>query len=492
MPKKQESLNNDLFKLLQSRGYNPVMLDTTGKEIPVADEAEVFQFHFIKDDEDYGTATVSIDGLRKLVIYFGDKIANSPKEGTNDSTSWYHLLRQIKRFAQQHQLSFETRNIDKLEPDMAKRSYTKKLDEAYHAINKKTSYNDSVPTVKVRIQHKRDMAEGEQRFRQIDKIFIENAVGERILAPTIKPGIAKVYGRHIAEGGKPNDARWDQITSLCEEYQKMAGFVRATRNGQFNESAQRLVTEGINHYQSLRETLSKMTGKRGYNAYFESFTPSLMEDEEQVDLSEMFMSSSLDPRIESVMPILGKLSKNLGEAKDMEEIIALEAWADSISEGPSETIRLGQFAAGGGVAGGQNPADILGEVDDDYVDPEEADYGDEYQDTVKRAGQAVGSINQKMGSPDMVSLAKRLHDILRTGKETGNVLPDEVTAEDIGPQQAEVNKIKQTKEALDPEQNSVGQLGPTEKITKSNPTQGKLVGACESTDLADIRRLSGL
>jgi len=165
MPKKQESLNNDLYRLLQSRGYNPVMLDTSGKEIPVADEAEVFQFHFIKDDVDYGTATISIDGLRKLVIYFGDKISGSPKDDMSDSTSWYHLLRQIKRFAQQHQLSFETRNIDKLEPDMAKRTYTKKLDEAYHAVNKKTSYNDSVPTVKVRIQHKRDMAEGEQRFR---------------------------------------------------------------------------------------------------------------------------------------------------------------------------------------------------------------------------------------------------------------------------------------------------------------------------------------
>lgn len=452
MPKKQESLNNDLYRLLQSRGYNPVMLDTSGKEIPVADEAEVFQFHFIKDDVDYGTATVSIDGLRKLVIYFGDKISNSPKQDTGDSQSWYHLLRQIKRFAQQHQLSFETRDIDKLEPDMAKRSYTKKLDEAYHAVNKKTSYNDSVPTVKVRIQHKRDMAEGEQRFRQIDKIFIENAVGERILAPTDKPGIAKIYGRHIAEGGKPNDSRWEQIGKLVEEYTKMAGFVRATRNGQFNESAQRLVNEGINHYQSLRETLSKLTGKRGYNAYFESFTPTLLEDEEQVDLSEMFMSSSLDPRIESVMPILGKLSKNITESP-MSEVTELAEWADSLMDG-----KMGQAAMGDEY---QDPTeDELGDVTpdipvDDYVDPEEADYGDEYQAGAARAGQAVGRIDKKLGSPDMASLAKRLHNILSTGKETGNELPDEVTTEDIGPQQA-----------------AAGQLGPNSKVTMS----GQIIG----------------
>jgi hypothetical protein len=44
----------------------------------------------------------------------------------------------------------------------------------------------------------------------------------------------------------------------------------------------------------------------------------------------MFMSSSLDPRIESVMPILRKLSKNITETSDMAETIALEEWASEI------------------------------------------------------------------------------------------------------------------------------------------------------------------
>ena len=134
-----------------------------------------------------------------------------------------------------------------------------------------------------------------------------------------------------AEGGKVNDDRWGHIQSLCEEYQKMAGFVRATRNNQFNESAQKLVNEAINHYQGLRESLSKMTGKRGYEAYFESWTPPLMEDETDTsNLNELFVQETLDPRIESVMPILSKLQKNLGE---MKEVSALAEWADSLVEG---------------------------------------------------------------------------------------------------------------------------------------------------------------
>jgi hypothetical protein len=213
--------------------------------------------------------------------------------------------------------------------------------EGYYPLGKKASYNDAVPSVKIVLQHTRQIEEGEQRYRNIAKIFLENEQGERFLAPTVKPGVARVYARHIAEGGLPNDDRWNHINSLVEEYSKMAGFVRATRNGQFNESAQKLVNEGVQHYQSLRETLSKMTGHRGYNAYFESYTPPLMEDDTDTsNLNELFVQETLDPRIESVMPILSKLQKKLGEMKEVDE---LAEWADNLLEAPgAETLAHNQ------------------------------------------------------------------------------------------------------------------------------------------------------
>jgi len=233
MPKNADSLNSELFDFLQSRGFKPTLLDTSGKEIPVPEKAEVFQFDFEIDGENYGTATISIDGLHKLVVYFGEGIANSPKTSKDDSESWYSLLRQFKYFSQKHQLSFETKNIDRLKHDMAKREHTKQLDEGYYPMGNKASYSDNIPTTKMIIKHKRKMEEGEQRFRQIDRIFIENAIGERVLAPSNKPGLARTFARHIAEGGRPYDERWNHLMELCEEYDKMAGFVRATRNNQF-------------------------------------------------------------------------------------------------------------------------------------------------------------------------------------------------------------------------------------------------------------------
>ena len=341
MAKNQESINRSLFELLRSRGYAPTLLDTSGKEIPVPEEAEVFQFKFTKDGEEYGTVTASIDGLHKLVIYFGDDVANSEKEvSASGDDSWYKLLNHLKRFAQQHQLSFEVKNRDHLKYDMAKREHMKKqerISEGYYPMGKKASYNDNIPTVKIVIEHSRQIEEGEQRYRNVNRIFLENTQGERILAPTTKPGIAQIYARHLAEGGLPHDDRWNHIGSLCEEYNKMGAFVRATRNNQFNESAQQLVNEGINHYQSLRESLSKMRGARGYNSYFESYTPPLMEDEsEENNLNELFVQETLDPRIESVMPILNKLHKKVAEMKEVNE---LSEWADSLTEAPgAETL----------------------------------------------------------------------------------------------------------------------------------------------------------
>jgi hypothetical protein len=513
MPKNQESLNSELFALLQSRGYDPVLLDSSGKESPVPEEAEVFQFNFIKDDVDYGKVTVTIDGLRQLVVYYGEKVEKSPKVSGDDSESWHMLLKRLSKFAHNHQLSFDTRYLDKLKYDMAKRAHNKKLDEGYYPMGKKASYSDNIPECKIIIQHSRAIEEGEQRYRNVAKIFIENAQGERFLAPTTKPGIARVYARHIAEGGTPYDERGQHITSVCEEYSKMAGFVRATRGKQFNESAQRLVTEGINHYQGLRETLHKLAGKKGYNTYFESWTPPLMEDEESVDLSEMFRTGTVDPRIESVMPILGKLNKNLSECGSMAEVIALENWADSLMDGSTDEV-------------------------DDYVDPEEADYGDEYQDMVGRAGEFVKGVDQRAAArkaykekeqgvaeeltmkhqrdhktqqfPDTSnSLAKRSYqqtevpNVTKSAdghptvkyradstKKTVNsrveptITPTSVKRKDDDRPIPSFLQ-KGVEEGLDADQKAAGQLGPTEKVKNNNI--GKLVG--EADELASILRL---
>ncbi len=334
MAQDTETFNNELYNLLKVRGYKPVPLNSQNQRVGASQEADVIEFTFTKDGEDYGKVWVSIDDASSVKIYFDDEQQDSPDTatpGTEYDDTWTGLLKFIKAWAQRRQLSFELTNKDRLGDDMRQRDYYKmkeKLGESYHAMGKKASYNDAVPNVKIVLQHNRALEEGEQRYRNVARIFLENADGERFLAPTTRPGIARVYARHIAEGGVPNDDRWNHIKSICEDYNKMAGFVRATKGKEFNESAQSLINEGTNHYTNLRETLHKLTGHRGYHAYFESWTPSLMEDEgDDLSINELFVQETMDPRIESVMPILSKLRKNVSE---MSEIDSLAEWADSI------------------------------------------------------------------------------------------------------------------------------------------------------------------
>jgi hypothetical protein len=316
-------------------------------------------------------------------------------------------------------------------------------------MGKSRSYSDNIPSVKIVIEHSRQIEEGEQRYRNINKIFLENQMGERFLLDTKKPGIARVYARHIAEGGKVNDERWGHIQGLCEEYQKMAGFVRATRNGQFNESAQKLVNEAINHYQGLRESLSRMTGKRGYEAYFESWTPTLMEDEtEETNLNELFVQETLDPRIESVMPILSRLQKRVAEMKEVNE---LSEWADSLIEGEggpeaSEEPVDGDMGNNnfGGEDGNDAPADNLSE-EESLTSNNPIGIPEGMLDTVKKIGSKVfdklggGSeedllkdLQKKAGipshaqhgkpnmaKPNEKEVAKKMHSILSKGKDQG-------------------------------------------------------------------------
>jgi hypothetical protein len=332
MPVSNETLNRELYDILRSRNYDPVGLDASGDPTDDTENADVFRFQL--DDEETGekiTAWATIEG-RYLVLYMDNKLVQHK--------DFEPLTTFLRRWSQRKTLLFKTSNRDRLLGDMKKRAVMNKKEqvlEGYHAMGRKASYNDAIPQVKIVLQHTRQLEEGEQRFRNIARIFVENLEGERFLLPTNRPGLARVYARHIAEGGTPYDDKGRHITTLVEEYQKMAGFVRATKNGQFNESALALVNEGLKHYNDLRMTLQGMASHRGYNNYFESYTPVLNEEsEDDTSLNELFVQETLDPRIESVMPILKRLSKNINEMSAVKE---LEEWAQSITEVEDETTK---------------------------------------------------------------------------------------------------------------------------------------------------------
>jgi hypothetical protein len=509
MQKNQEITKNTIYTYLKSNGLDPQLKTTSNNDVDIIDKTDVIQFQFKLDDVNYGTASLSLDNEGVLKIYNSDKIANSPKQSEHGGKTWNQVIQDLRKMTFGKVKSFELDDMDNLGYDMAKREHMKKLEEGYHSMGKKASYSDNIPECKIIIKHNRNIEEGEQRYRNIHQIFIENIMGERFLAPTTKPGLARVYARHIAEGGKVNDERWNHINSLCEEYNKMAGFVRATRNNQFNEDTQRLVEAGVNHYMTLRESLHKLANKRGYNTYFESWSAPLMEGESDKDLSEMFVNSSLDPRIESVIPILNRLNKTISENQEIKQVTELEEWADGVSEGRFEphTANFGKQVLGHGK-----------DWDEDPVGPSKwyKVYVSDGKEWSKKATfdhemAAKTFIHQKVLAQNPNARVGIIDYTMKPGSQP-RIVKGVVETSSAQRAATAINMKKHHKkpksedvsEDIGPQQQAVGQLGATSKVDAGGKVlggpersqkglRGKLVGANESTEtLKRIKRLSSL
>ena len=336
MPKNNENFNKELEGFLRAQGIKKIAtLDTNGEAVPDSKHADQFKFHYRNGDFDYGTVTVTTDD-GKVTVYFNESVVRDPERGID--TNWTKFLMKLKDWSLRNgQMGFQVRNLDELGNQMRKRQIQKeeeKLLEGYYG-TKHTSYNDNNPKIKMIIKHNKALDENDQRFRYIDKIFLENEVGERLLVPTKKPSVGRAFARHLAEGGEYNDDRWKHIYEIAEDLGKLSGFVRATKSNQFNESVMQIVNEATEHYLKLKETLHKIQGSRGYHQYFESYKPSIMENDVEHDYSNMFMTSRLDPRIESAFPVLNKLNIRANELSEANEF---EDWANSIVEGRSPEL----------------------------------------------------------------------------------------------------------------------------------------------------------
>lgn len=336
MPKNNQNFNKELEGFLRAQGVDKLStIDASGNPVPDSANADQFRFHYKNGSQDYGTVTITThDG--KVTVYFNDSVTRD--ENNKIDTNWTKFLIKLKDWSLRNgQMGFAAKNIDELDNAMKKRVVQKdeeSLLEGYYG-TKHTSYNDKTPSIKMIIKHNKPMEETDQRFRYIDRIFLETERGERLLLPTKKPSIGRVYARHLAEGGEFNDDRWKHINEIAEDVNKLSGFVRATKSGQFNESVQRIVSEAVGHYNQLRETIHRLQGSRGYHQYFENWQPSIMEHGSEVDYDPMFRSTRLDPRIESALPVLAKLNIRPSEISEANEF---ENWASEIVEGRSPEL----------------------------------------------------------------------------------------------------------------------------------------------------------
>ena len=324
-----------LFDLLVSRDFDPEMLNSSGKPAPDPSEAEIFSFDFrARSGKDYGTVVIMLGDDHNLEIYCSDNVGRG-MEG-DDKNDWFAFLEQLKNFAVRNFMSFGIKNLNRLRYSMQGQAAIKEgLFESWTG-NRTTSWNGAATEARLMIRHKKNISEGDARFRYIESLFIETADSERYKLPFTSLTAGRAMLEHVRQGGRPYDPRGNHIAEMVTELAVLSRFRRANQ-GQIFEGDTQQVVEQVQEYQSnLQRSLNGLGTRTGYATYFESWSPAEISEQDVVieSLKSLFVKQSIDTRIESALPLLAKIQQ---QGTAMKEANIFEAWAQRLVEGTWQT-----------------------------------------------------------------------------------------------------------------------------------------------------------
>jgi hypothetical protein len=324
-----------LFDLLVTRDFDPETLDSSGKPAADPSEAEIFSFDFrASSGKDYGTVVIMLGTDNNLDVYCADNVGKT-MEGP-DKNDWFAFLGQLKEFAVKNFMNFSTTSLNRLRYSMQGQAAIKEgLFESWTG-KRDVSWNAGANQSRLMIKHKRSLGEGEARFRCVESLFIETAEGERYKLPFRNLTAGKAMLEHVRNGGLPYDLRGQHIAEMVNDLSVLSRFKRANVGKLLEGDTATLVEQTTAYTETLKHNLKSLTTQRGYQRYFESWTPAELSEEEVVieGIKHLFVTQSIDQRIEDALPLIAKIQQ---QENAMKEAAIFESWANRLMEGTWQT-----------------------------------------------------------------------------------------------------------------------------------------------------------
>lgn len=369
----EHSISQDLYDLLSTQNFDPETTDQAGQPSQPG-EGSVYSFDYVGGSgKNYGTAVLVLGDDNDLMFFFGDNLGKSMEEP--DKSEWFQFLQQLSQFATQHRYTWSPKNLNQLKHTMAGMAAIKEgLFEGYYG-SRKVSYAGEPTQARLMIKHNKTLGENDARFRYVESLFIETADAERFKLPFKNLAGGRAMLEHVRQGGKPYDVRGNHIAEMVSEISTLARFNRASHGRVLEGVTQEIVTEAQAYYKSLRESLKHLASSRGYNRYFESWSPADINSQEGLveDIKTMFVEQTLDSRIEDALPLLAKIQQ---QGKQMKEADIFENWINTLSEGtwalpdtPESQEKLNQLMSGELIVGpdATNATELLYDIVGDDV-----------------------------------------------------------------------------------------------------------------------------
>ena len=372
----ENNIAQQLNDLLVTRDFYPDMRDARGKDDVEPKDAKVFTFNYVSGaGKNYGTMVIILDSGNDLKVMFGNNLGRSMED--QDKNEWFAFQQQLSQFANKHRWTYTGDDISKLKYTMQGLAAIKEgLFEGYYG-TRRISYAGEPTEARLMIRHNRNLGETDARFRYVESIFIETADGERFRLPFTNLAGGRAMLEHVRQGGKPYDVRGNHICEMITELKVLARFNRASQ-GRVVEGITQGVVEGAQtYYKSLRENIKRLSSPRGYSAYFESWHPADITEQDQLveDIKTLFVEQTIDDRIEQALPLLAKIQ----QGREMKEAEIFENWVNNIAEGtwslpetPEQMTKLKELMSGELIVGpdGTNATEQLYDLigDDELFD----------------------------------------------------------------------------------------------------------------------------
>jgi hypothetical protein len=321
-----------LFDLLVSRDFDPELLDSAGKPAADPSQADIFSFDFrAESGKDYGTVVIMLSDEGAMEVYCADNVGKTMDEP--DKTEWFQFLEQLKNFAvRTNRMDFGVKNLNHLRYSMQGQAAIKEgLFESWQG-KRDVSWNAGATESRLMIKHKRNLGEGEARFRYVESLFIETAEGERYKLPFRNLTAGKAMLEHVRMGGRPYDLRGQHIAEMVTELTVLSRFKRANTGKLLEGDTAALVEQTNAYFENLRHNLKSLATRTGYANYFESWSPMDLNEESVVieGLKHLFVTQSIDQRIEEALPLIARIQQ---QENAMKEATIFEAWATQLMEG---------------------------------------------------------------------------------------------------------------------------------------------------------------
>ena len=226
--------------------------------------------------------------------------------------SWVDFLDELGDFAQSHSLDFKLQNPSQSNLDKRDPIGEGNMNESRLSGTSRTSYQE-IGEAKIIVRHSQPVNYNAPngRTQHIERIFIENAVGERYAYPVKHLNGARALAQHVSHGGTPYDDIGKHVVSLSEELAKLRFFKNyVERSEVISEAMGTIHSKVIERIEQLKKEVHTLQSPKNYALFKESFTsrPSRVVPEDILnDWVDRLTVRSFNEELKAVFPYIYSL-----------------------------------------------------------------------------------------------------------------------------------------------------------------------------------------